>query len=177
MAEDVRVSDMARLERGRCVGCKGMTDIPRAVFPNDRELKPESIVAKWKEITSFGTCYSYNSFGIGTELPDERATHPSSGAESLEQILDNFNNTSASNKADADSGSADSDYFIDKDDTAEVKEAKRNPPQPDDYVYTERDVLLYNLGVGAKVEQLQWVYENADGFQVSNDLPYLFAPS
>lgn len=25
-----------------------------AVFPNDRELKPESIVAKWKEITTFG---------------------------------------------------------------------------------------------------------------------------
>lgn len=25
-----------------------------AVFPNDKELKPESIIAKWKEITTFG---------------------------------------------------------------------------------------------------------------------------
>ncbi|WVR05503.1 hypothetical protein IAU60_002521 [Kwoniella sp. DSM 27419] len=108
-------------------------------FPNDRELKPEAIVAKWKEITTF----------------DDRATNPSSGPEALQQIMSNFSNTSAESGADEDD---------DPEDTPEIKEAKRNRPEPEDFSYTERDVMLYNLGVGAKADELKWTYENADGF-------------
>jgi hypothetical protein len=32
-----------------------------AVFPNDRELKPEAIMARWKEITTFGESASQSS--------------------------------------------------------------------------------------------------------------------
>lgn len=68
-------------------------------------------------------------------------------------------------------GESSSDNYVDAEDTPEIKEAKKNMPQPtEDFVYTERDVLLYNLGIGAKASDLKWVYENADGFQVSLSL-------
>ncbi|WWC89694.1 uncharacterized protein L201_004619 [Kwoniella dendrophila CBS 6074] len=113
-------------------------------FPNDRELKPEAVVAKWKDITTF----------------DDRATNPSSGPEALQQIMENFTNTAG---GDGDSGNSGENYE-DPEDTPEIKEAKRNAPEPEDFTYTERDVLLYNLGVGAKADELHWTYENADEF-------------
>lgn len=33
------------------------------------------------------------------------------------------------------------------------------------YNYTEKDVVLYNLGIGAKPTDLRWVYEGAPGFE------------
>jgi len=36
--------------------------------------------------------------------------------------------------------------------------------EPEEFGYTERDVILYNLGLGAKADELQWTYENAEGF-------------
>ncbi|WWC69102.1 uncharacterized protein I206_103038 [Kwoniella pini CBS 10737] len=109
-------------------------------FPNDRELQPESIVKKWKEITTF----------------DENATNPSSGPEALQQIMANFANTS---HEDAEGGD-----FEDSEDTPEIKEAKKTALEPEEFNYTERDVMLYNLGIGAKADELQWTYENADEF-------------
>lgn len=115
-------------------------------FPNDREIKPEMIAAKWKEITTF----------------DDRATHPTSGPEALEQIMENFSNLAA------EGGSAPpesrSDSYEDSEDTEDIKAAKRSSPDPEEYTFTERDVLLYNLGVGAKANELKWTYENADDF-------------
>ena len=64
--------------------------------------------------------------------------------------------------------SSSSDSYEDAEDTDAIKDAKKNMPQPtEDFTYTERDVLLYNLGIGAKAADLKWVYENADGFEVS----------
>jgi multifunctional beta-oxidation protein len=100
---------------------------------------------------------------------DDRATNPSSGHEALEQILSNFSNLAGDNSSSGSSGSTDA--FIDAEDTEEIKKAKRNPPKPDEYTYTERDVLLYNLGIGAKADELHWTYENADGFEVRSDRP------
>lgn len=37
---------------------------------------------------------------------------------------------------------------------------------PSTYTYSDRDVILYNLGVGAKRTDLPLVYENSDGFTV-----------
>jgi multifunctional beta-oxidation protein len=78
--------------------------------------------------------------------------------------MDNFNNVSPTSSGT--DGDASSDNFIDSEDTKEVKEAKSYLPEPTEFEYTERDVLLYNLGVGAKADELQWTYENSDGFQV-----------
>ncbi|KAJ7931456.1 hydroxysteroid dehydrogenase [Mycena leptocephala] len=45
-----------------------------------------------------------------------------------------------------------------------VADAKKIPIEPVHYNYTERDVILYNLGVGATEKDLQWVYEGDDEF-------------
>ena len=95
---------------------------------------------------------------------DERATNPSSGAEAAQQMLANFENVSGGGG----SSSSDSDEsYDDAEDTPEIKAAKAKQLEPEEFTYTERDVMLYNLGVGAKADELQWTYENADGFAVS----------
>ena len=40
-------------------------------------------------------------------------------------------------------------------------------PGPEEYSYTERDVILYALGVGATEQELKWVYEQDEAFSVS----------
>jgi multifunctional beta-oxidation protein len=77
--------------------------------------------------------------------------------------MSNFGNLAGESKQPSESGG---DTYEDPEDTPEIKEAKRNPAEPEEFTYTERDVLLYNLGIGAKADELQWVYENAEGFQV-----------
>ncbi|WVQ81251.1 hypothetical protein IAT38_003373 [Cryptococcus sp. DSM 104549] len=109
-------------------------------FPNDREVKPEAVLARWADITRF----------------DDKATHPSSTHEALTQMMENFNNL----QVDED----DEDPYADPEDTEAIKAEKKKKGAPEEFTYTERDVILYNLGVGAKADELQWVYENADGF-------------
>ncbi|KAH6913043.1 peroxisomal hydratase-dehydrogenase-epimerase [Coprinopsis sp. MPI-PUGE-AT-0042] len=48
-------------------------------FPHAGPYSPEDVCAKWKEITTY----------------DERATHPANSGESIQQILDNVNNSGA----------------------------------------------------------------------------------
>ncbi|CAD6586281.1 MAG: hypothetical protein TREMPRED_004380 [Tremellales sp. Tagirdzhanova-0007] len=113
-----------------------------ASLPIDRVITPESIMANWDQVTRF----------------DERATNPSSALESAQQIVANMTNTSSS----ADSG--DDSSYIDPEDTEDIKAAKRAESEPEEVSYAERDVQLYNLGIGAKADELKWVYENADDF-------------
>jgi multifunctional beta-oxidation protein len=113
-------------------------------FPNDKKLQPEDIVAKWGQITNF---------------EDGRVTHPASNHEALQQILGNFENTSSS------SSSGGSPY-IDEEDTEEIKSAKSNPRETGEFKYDDRDVILYNLGIGARADELKWTYEGADDFGV-----------
>ncbi|KAL0954850.1 hypothetical protein HGRIS_003789 [Hohenbuehelia grisea] len=54
--------------------------------------------------------------------------------------------------------------FADAEDSQLVAEAKRQTFEPVPYSYTERDVILYNLGVGATEKELQWTYEGDDEF-------------
>lgn len=60
---------------------------------------------------------------------------------------------------------------MDDEDPEPIKAAKRANVEPDEYKFTERDVILYNLGIGATVKELKWTYENADGFCVSCSRP------
>lgn len=45
-----------------------------------------------------------------------------------------------------------------------MKEAKRLIPDATEYPYDERDVIIYNMGVGATEKDLQWVYEGDENF-------------
>lgn len=114
-----------------------------AIFPNDKPATPEQLAAKWDDVTRF----------------DDRATNPSSGAESMEPIMGNFDNKSGGS-----SEGRNPEDFIVAEDTEEIKKAKRNPSKPVEYKYTERDIMLYNLGIGAHATELPWTYENDEKF-------------
>ncbi|KAJ7284923.1 hydroxysteroid dehydrogenase [Mycena rebaudengoi] len=53
-----------------------------------------------------------------------------------------------------------------QEDSQLVIDAKKIPVEPANYSYTEarRDVILYNLGIGATEKDLQWTYEGDDEF-------------
>ncbi|KAI0368737.1 multifunctional beta-oxidation protein [Pilatotrama ljubarskyi] len=115
-------------------------------FPVNRPLTPEAVISKWKLITDFN---------------DGRATNPGSTQEAFMQIAENFGNTEDSESSGE--GSSDSPY-ADPEDADIVAAAKKEVPEPTEYSYTERDVILYNLGVGATETELQWTYENHEDF-------------
>ncbi len=54
--------------------------------------------------------------------------------------------------------------YADPEDSVLVAKAKESIQSTLEYNYTERDVILYNLGVGATEKELQWTYENSDEF-------------
>lgn len=54
--------------------------------------------------------------------------------------------------------------YVDSEDSEIVVEAKKIAIDPEEYSYTERDVILYNLGIGATEKDLQWTYEGDDQF-------------
>lgn len=132
-----------------------------AALPNDVDPTPEQIVAKWKEITTFGQSILFLPKDHSADSLDDKATNPSSGVEAAQQMIANFENVSKSGS------SGDNESYEDAEDTPEIKEAKRKQLDPDDFTYVERDVMLYNLGVGAKADELHWTYENSESFAVS----------
>ena len=54
--------------------------------------------------------------------------------------------------------------YADKEDSPLVAKAKKEETELVPYEYTERDVILYNLGVGATETELQWTYEGDEDF-------------
>ena len=84
------------------------------------------------------------------------------------QIIENFDNKGADAESDkATDSNADPNLYSDPEDSPLVAQAKKTSiPEPTTYEYTERDVILYNLGVGAQATELKWVYEGDDAFEV-----------
>lgn len=78
----------------------------------------------------------------------------------VRQIAENFGNESE----DSGESSSSSSPYADPEDSELVAEAKKNVEEPLEYSYTERDVILYNLGVGANEQELQWTFESDDEF-------------
>lgn len=85
-------------------------------------------------------------------LDDGRATHPSTTQESFQQLMENFENVQAA------------DAYADPEDSELVAKAKKEIKETVDYTYTEKDVILYNLGIGATEKELKWTFENDDQF-------------
>ena len=61
----------------------------------------------------------------------------------------------------------DDDVFIDPEDSALVAAAKRDfkRHKPFVYTFTERDVALYNLSIGAKATDLRWIFDGDEEFE------------
>ncbi|KAF2264046.1 NAD(P)-binding protein [Lojkania enalia] len=110
-------------------------------FPIDVKLTPEAVLEKWDVINNFD---------------DGRADHPFDNASGLERIMANMENKSGGKKE----GSGENDYL------SAIEQAKAAEAEGTPFQYDERDVILYNIGVGAKRTDLPLVYENNDHFQV-----------
>lgn len=105
-------------------------------FSIKKTLEPEDIAKRFNEICNFD---------------DGRATNPLTPAEALQQIIDNA--TSGEEEENSDEGDV-----LSKAKAAKVEGAK--------YSYGSKEVILYNLGLGAKRTELKYVYEGDDQFQV-----------
>lgn len=103
-------------------------------FPINQELTPEQIAARWKDITDF-----------------TGAQYPTTTQESFSAVQANFENKADGKKAPSKGGI----------DVAKAQNAKFKSV---DFTYGFKDVILYNIGVGAKKTELPLVYEANEKF-------------
>lgn len=113
-------------------------------FPTDIKLTPEAIVQQWKSIINFD---------------NGRADHPVDVQDGLKSIVKNMQNRS---KGGSENASGKSDQNILK----KIDEAKNAKSEGSEFSYDDKDIILYNLGLGAKRTELQYVFEGSDEFQV-----------
>lgn len=107
----------------------------------------------------------------GAVSKDEQTT-PEFVADHLEEITD-FTSGTANPKTTTESSMAilsavgDDDDEDDEEDEDEEDDDDDPSKMPDpEFSWNDRDVILYNLGVGAKRKELRYVYENDSDFQV-----------
>ncbi|KAG0145961.1 hypothetical protein CROQUDRAFT_671457 [Cronartium quercuum f. sp. fusiforme G11] len=117
-------------------------------FPAGK-VTPEKLIAKWDQVIKF----------------DKNATYPTSTTDSIEQIIGNFGAEEESEDPIKSSRSDEFD-FTDPEDSELVAEIKRRNLEPIELTYTERDCILYNLGIGCSQNQLKYVFEGDMDFQV-----------
>lgn len=144
------------------LGSKDNTEVTRALFEvsggwvaavrweraggkafSAKTITPEKIQKNWAKITDFDP---------------ERASWPASPSESLGDIVANFG-------AEGEDDEEEAENFDDPEDPQLVKDAKAQRPEPTEFSYGERDVILYNISLGATEKQLDYVYEQAANFQ------------
>ncbi|KAL9112900.1 MAG: hypothetical protein Q9187_007705, partial [Circinaria calcarea] len=113
-------------------------------FPIDIKLTPEAVLKEWKDIVNFD---------------DGRADHPEDSQDGLKSIMNNMQNRSGRTKEKK--GDKSHPQILEK-----IEKAKKLQGDGSEFSYDDRDVILYNLGVGAKRTDLHLVYENSDSFQV-----------
>ncbi|KAI8959009.1 NAD(P)-binding protein [Daldinia sp. FL1419] len=110
-------------------------------FPVDVKLVPEEVAKSWAKIVDFD---------------DGRADHPEKSQDSVAKIMANMENKRGASKA-----PTESNQYLEA-----QRKALATKSQPTEFTYTDRDSMLYNLGVGAKRTELQYVFEGAENFQV-----------
>eukprot|EP00455_Lapot_gusevi_P037804 TRINITY_DN423_c0_g1_i1.p1 TRINITY_DN423_c0_g1~~TRINITY_DN423_c0_g1_i1.p1 ORF type:complete len:752 (-),score=268.99 TRINITY_DN423_c0_g1_i1:137-2392(-) len=126
-----------------------------AFFPADKPLSLEDVRDKWSQIVDFN-----------------QATYPTSTQDAFAPIMANLSGTPPSAAAPASpSASKPKPKKAKSEGSVDVSRALGHvfPALP--FTYTERDVALYALGVGAAAnpldpQQLKFVYENDPHFQV-----------
>lgn len=112
-------------------------------FPTNVPLTPEEVLKNWKDIVTF----------------DGRADNPEKTQASLEKIMANAGNK-AGGSAKNDAPSSGNQHLD------EINKALTLESSGTEFTFAERDVMLYNLGVGAKRTDLRYVFEGAEDFQV-----------
>ena len=112
-------------------------------FPVDQRLTPEAVLEVWESIVNFD---------------DGRADHPEDSQDGLKSIIKNMQNKSCSL---VEKKASNVNHEI----LENIEKAKQMESDGTVFEYDERDVILYNLGIGAKRTDLPFVYENSDSFQ------------
>lgn len=111
-------------------------------FPIDVRLTAEAVIQNWKEIIDFD---------------DGRADHPDDVQDGLKSIMKNMQNRSK--------GRVQKTARVDGKFLENIENAKNLQSEGSGFSYDEKDVILYNLGIGAKRTELSYVYESAESFQ------------
>ncbi|KAI1386466.1 NAD(P)-binding protein [Hypoxylon trugodes] len=109
-------------------------------FPVDVKLTPEEVAKNFAKIVDFD---------------DGRADHPEKTQDSLEKVMANMENKRGASK-----GAQGNQYL-----EAQKKALAAQSPGTE-FTYTERDSILYNLGIGTKKTELPYVFEGHEDFQV-----------
>ncbi|KAI1179422.1 hypothetical protein F4777DRAFT_534230 [Nemania sp. FL0916] len=110
-------------------------------FPLDVKLEPEEVLKNWSKILDF---------------EDGRADNPDKSSASVERMMANMDNKRGASKQTSEGNNH----------LQAQEKAKKAKSEATEFSYTDRDVMLYNLGIGAKRTNLPYVFEGHDDFQV-----------
>ncbi|KAI1816499.1 hypothetical protein GGS20DRAFT_224889 [Poronia punctata] len=110
-------------------------------FPLDVKLEPEAVLQKLEKIVDF---------------EDGRADNPEKTSSSIEKVMENLSNRSGASKQ-----SSEGNQYLEA-----QEKAKKAKSEGTEFSYTDRDSMLYNLGIGAKRTELPYVFEGHEDFQV-----------
>ncbi|KAH8590532.1 multifunctional beta-oxidation protein-like protein [Bisporella sp. PMI_857] len=113
-------------------------------FPIDVKLTPEHVVSNWAKITNFD---------------DGRSDHPEDPQDGLKSIMANMSNKKGSAKKE------EKPVEVNQEILDNIAAAKKAEAKGTEFTYEEKDVILYNLGVGAKKTDLDLVFEGAENFK------------
>lgn len=125
-------------------------------FSLDKPLTPEMVLARWKQAVDFNDGRADNP-----ELPTDSRFHALARGE--------ISPTPTSGPAAPSGGKG--DYL------ARIEAAKKAKSPGIRFTYTDTEVILYNLGLGATRDQLSLVYENDPNFQVLPTYGVIAGPS
>ncbi|KAK3719264.1 bifunctional hydroxyacyl-CoA dehydrogenase/enoyl-CoA hydratase fox2 [Vermiconidia calcicola] len=112
------------------------------LFTSQAEMTAEGVRENWSKIVDFD---------------DGRADHPSSADDAQKKIMANMNKSKKEGKS---SGKQDKEIL------GNIEKAMKAQAEGTPFNYDERDVILYNLGIGAKRSDLPLVFEQDENFQV-----------
>lgn len=112
-------------------------------FPVDVKLTPEAVVEAWSDIVNF---------------EDGRADHPEDSQDGLKSIMKNMQNRSSG-------GKEETARQVNAEVLENIEKAQGLQSEGTKFTYDDKDVILYNLGIGAKRTELPFVYENSDSFR------------
>jgi len=113
-------------------------------FPIDVKLAPEHVLKAWEDIINFD---------------DGRADHPEDGQDGVKSIMANMQNKSGGSN---ESGSSGQNSEV----LSNIESAKKMKAEGTPFAYDDKDVILYNLSLGAKRTELPLVYEGSLDFEV-----------
>ncbi|KAI0132251.1 hypothetical protein BJ170DRAFT_613094 [Xylariales sp. AK1849] len=120
-----------------------------AAFPVDVPLTPEAVLKQWEKIVNF---------------EDGRADHPEKAQDGLQKVMANIENKSGATKKNQSQSSpapsGDNEYL------QAIAKAQSTKSLETEFSYSDRDSMLYNLGIGAKRTDLAYVFEGHEDFQV-----------